>query len=257
MKRFFFVFVCLILAAATANAQDVLYKRNGQTVDVKVIELGISEVKYRNFNEPDGPVYVVEKESIQKIVFKDGHTEFYGEARMDATEAFAGQKKSALKISFLGPLSGSTTVVYERSIRPGRNWESKAVLVGLGRQLDDNPVGFIASGAYKFYSKPTYYTADMKRSHLLQGAYIKPEVFLGYTTFDEYGFDPYNEERVSSMTGGLLLNLGKQWIFGGDFVLDLAFGFGYGAGRSNRSIYVVEDTGFAFSGTLNIGWTLK
>ena len=260
MKRFL-LFIGIILATLlthNAQAQDVIHKKNGKVIEAKIVELGTSEIKYRMFNEPDGPIYVEEKENIQKIVFQDGRTEFYGTARMDDAQMFEGQKKAAIKISFLGPLIGYTNLLYERNIKPGRSWEVKAVIVGLGRQLDDKAAGFIGSYAYKFYKKPDYYTADVRRTHILQGGYIKPELFVGYSSF--YNTDDiYASNRVKEdhATGGLLLNIGKQWIFDGDFVLDLAFGFGYGFGESHRSIYVVEDSGFAFSGTINIGWTIK
>jgi hypothetical protein len=257
IQRSLFALAALLFATLHLGAQDVIHKNNGKTIDAKIIEIGTSEIKYKLFDQPDGPIYVDEKENIQKVVFQDGHTEFYGKPRIDATEAFEGQKKSAIKVGFLGPLVGYTNIIYERNIRPGRGWEAKAAIIGLGRRYDDDATGLLVTGAYKFYKKPTYYTADMKRSHLLQGAYIKPEVFLGYTSFiDNYDFNG-NGVKEDHMTGGLLLNLGKQWIFDGDFVLDLSFGIGYGAGESVRSIYVNSDTGFAGQANLSIGWTLK
>lgn len=249
----------ILLTAYQSQAQDVIHKKNGKVIEAKVVELGISEIKYRIFNDVDGPIYVDEKENIEKIVFQDGRTEQYGTARMDATELFAGQKKAAIKVGFLGPLVGYTNVIYERNIRPGRSWEVKGVLVGLGRKMDDEAVGFIGTYAYKFYKKPTFYTSDMKRSHLLQGGYIKPEVFIGYTSFIAQ-YDFYNNtasEKTESFTGGFILNLGKEWVFDDAFVFDLSFGVGYGAGESRRSIFVYPGTGFATQANLSIGWMLK
>lgn len=247
----------VLLTAYQAQAQDVIHKKNGKVIEAKVVELGTSEIKYKMFSDPDGPIYVDEKENIDKIVFQDGRTEQYGTTRIDASEMFAGQKKSAIKVGFMGPLFGQTTIVYERNIRPGRSWEVKAALVGLGRKTDYESTGFIGSYAYKFYKKPTFYTADMKRSHLLQGGYIKPEVFVGYTSFNDY-YD-YNNSNVrsESFIVGVLLNLGKEWIFDDAFVLDVSGGIGYGAGESYSAIWVEPTTGFAFTGNISIGWLLK
>ncbi|MCC6410316.1 MAG: hypothetical protein IT270_01580 [Saprospiraceae bacterium] len=249
----------VLLTAYQSQAQDIIHKKNGKVIEAKVVELGTSEIKYKMFSDPDGPIYVDEKENIDKIVFQDGRTEKYGTTRIDASEMFAGQKKSAIKIGFMGPLVGYTNIIYERNVRPGRSWEVKGVLVGLGRQLEDEAVGFIGTYAYKFYKKPTFYTSDMKRSHLLQGGYIKPEVFVGYTSFIS-DYDYYNNtngEKTESFTGGFMVNLGKEWIFDDAFVLDLSFGIGYGAGESRRSIYVEPNTGFAGQANLSIGWMLK
>lgn len=109
-----------LLFAFHAQSQDVIHKKNGKEIRASIVELGTGEIKYRLFDQPDGPVYAEEKENIQKIVFQDGRTEFYGTARMDDAQLFEGQKKSALKISFLGPLIGYTDLIYERNIKPGR-----------------------------------------------------------------------------------------------------------------------------------------
>lgn len=261
---------CIVLAllfALQTQAQDVLHKKNGKELRVTIVELGTGEIKYRLFDQPAGAVYVEEKENIQKIVFQDGRTEFYGTARMDDAQLFEGQKKSALKISFLGPLIGYTDLIYERNIKPGRSWEAKAVIIGLGKQYEDEARGFIGTAAYKFYKKPTFYTGDMKRTHLLQGAYIKPEVFLGHSSYLDYDEEDFvtsfftepEPTRKSSVAGGLLLNVGKEWVFDNAFVLDLGVGFGYGTGSSTRSIYVLSDNdvGFAMTWALNIGWVIK
>ncbi len=249
------------LMNAALYAQDIIHKKNGQVIQARVVELGTGEIKYRPFDQPDGPIYVVEKESIVKIIFQDGHTEFYGIARMDATELFEGQHKKNLKVSFLGPLLGYTNIMYEQNIKPGRSWEAKACIIGLGRQFNDHARGFIGTVAYKFYKKPTFYTDDMKRTHLLQGAYVKPEFFLGHTTFDEYTYDYpyYNAVRKSksSATAGLMLNLGKQWVFDDAFVLDLSAGIGYGTGQSRRSIYTSSEAGISGAVNFNIGWMIK
>ncbi len=260
MKNFVKIFGILVAALLTYSiqAQDVIHKKNGKVIEAKVVEIGTSEIKYKMFGQDDGPIYVEEKENLMKIAFQDGRTEFYGTARMDAAEMFEGQKKSAIKISFLGPLLGYTNILYERNIKPGRSWEIKGGIIGLGKQYADKAVGFIGSYAYKFYKKPDFYTSDVRRGHILQGGYIKPEVFFGYSSFyDEDDFGTLETDKSSHAAVGLLLNLGKQWVFDDAFVLDLAFGIGYGGGESHRSIYVIGDSGFAFSISTNIGWTIK
>lgn len=266
IKCFLWVLVFALLTHH-AYGQDIIHKKNGKEIRANIVELGASEIKYRLFDQPDGPIYTEDKENIQKIVFREGHTEFYGAARMDDVQQFEGQNKGALKVAFLGPLLGYTSFVYERNVRPGRSWEAKATIIGLGIEQEDKARGFLGTAAYKFYKKPSFYTSEMKRTHLLQGAYIKPEVFLGYNSYDEYEYsptDPYYQPKLvrkSSAAGGLLLNLGKEWVFGDAFVLDLSVGFGYGSGNSTRSIYILadegKDVGFAVTGSINIGWTIK
>lgn len=262
MKQFVKIFCLLFgtLFAVSLHAQDLIYKKNGKVVKSKIIELGTGEIKYRLFEQPDGPIYAEDKENILKIVFEDGHSEIYGAARMDDVQYFEGQKKAAIKVSFLGPLLGYTNIIYERNIKPGRSWEVKAAFIGLGKKLDDAPRGFLATAAYKFYKKPDFYTSGTRRTHILQGSYIKPEFFIGHssriTSPEIFGM---KEERESSVAAGILLNLGKQWVFDNAFVLDLGAGIGYGKGVSSRSIYMFSDEELGFAGSINmsIGWTIK
>ncbi|HNM27696.1 MAG TPA: hypothetical protein PKL15_19775, partial [Saprospiraceae bacterium] len=45
---------CLMSAALLA--QDVIHKKNGQILQTRVVELGTGEIKYRLFDQPDGPI---------------------------------------------------------------------------------------------------------------------------------------------------------------------------------------------------------
>ena len=99
MKKFAKIFGALVAALLTysVQAQDVIHKKNGKVIEAKVAGIGTSEIKYRLFDQPDGPIYVEEKENLVKIVFQDGRTEFYGTARMDDAQMFEGQKKAPSK----------------------------------------------------------------------------------------------------------------------------------------------------------------
>lgn len=257
----FLVCIALLWVGATVSslAQDRIHMANGTIVEAKVIEIGSLEIKYKFFGEEDGPVYGVEKDLVRKIVFASGREETYGALPMDAETYFAGQKRSAIKMNFLGPLIGHTTLFFEQSIKPGQTWQIRASMIGLGRDLGDEARGFIAGGGMRFMSKPSYYTANMRRSHLLQGWYANPEAFVGFNSFlsDEwYNGGNFQREREEHIVGGILLNLGKQWVLGERFVIDLGFGLGYGFGESRRVIYVGDITGFAATSYLNIGFTL-
>lgn len=249
-------FVALFLFTANdAFAQDKIYKKNkSEPILAKVLEIGTGEIKYKLYEEQgDDLVYVIEKEFIIKIEFESGRTEYYGKEKMDVEEYFEGQKKRALKISFVGPLIGQTSFIYEQNIRPGRSWEAKAVIVGLGfnRDLDANARGFIGSASYKLYRKPTFVTSDLRRRHILQGAYLKPEIFVGSITRDVNLFGAGSDQRESDVIAGFMLNLGKQWVFADVVPLDVSIGIGYGSGESSTA-YIVSD-GFAFTSGLNIG----
>ncbi|MGP4854897.1 hypothetical protein ACTXP3_27420, partial [Klebsiella pneumoniae] len=60
MKQFF-AFVMVLLSASFLQAQDVITLRTGETINAKVSEVGINEVRYFKSSNINGPVYVAIK----------------------------------------------------------------------------------------------------------------------------------------------------------------------------------------------------
>src|SRR6476661_8935292 len=133
MKR---ILSLIVLFAAfhstTSFAQDKLYKKKGEPIKVKILEVGLDEVKYRLYDDPNGPIYVVDKEQILKVEFENGKTESYKTGLTDP-DLYTDQRKSAIKIGFLSPLSGYLPVTYERNLGMGRGVEFTLGIIGAGK----------------------------------------------------------------------------------------------------------------------------
>jgi hypothetical protein len=54
---------------------DVLHLRNGKTVKIKVIEINEKEIIYKRVDNLNGPLIFIEKNDVEKIVYKNGVTE--------------------------------------------------------------------------------------------------------------------------------------------------------------------------------------
>jgi hypothetical protein len=66
----------------------------------------------------------------------------------------------------------------------------------------------------------------------MQGTYAKPILYVGHykeNQIIEKGTSTYEVGDQQVTFGALQIELGKQWIFSDKFLLDLYFGFGYGA----------------------------
>ena len=193
---------------------------------------------------------------------------------MSNPENYLDNKKNALKVDFLSPLTGNTTLFYEHSIRPGRSLEAGLGIIGLGLDPGDiNPFGAFIRFAPKFIKSPDYYLRGMRYAHILKGTYVKPEILLGYYArdFEDWYWDGYYEnyrnERKNVFTGAILLNVGKQWVFDNAFLLDFYFGLGYGFDNLDDSYYhegyhfgfvkVANDVPISFSAGLKIGGLFK
>lgn len=65
-----FVQLCL-------SAQDSIYKRTGDVIPAKILEIGIKEISYKRFDLLDGPLYIISKNDISKIKYATGTVEKY------------------------------------------------------------------------------------------------------------------------------------------------------------------------------------
>ena len=70
MKQLFVLF--FILCSATAFAQDVIVKKDGSTIISKVLEVGKDQIKYKKYDNLNGPTYTIEKSELQAINYQNG-----------------------------------------------------------------------------------------------------------------------------------------------------------------------------------------
>ena len=77
MKRLLLAAILLLAAllARPAAAQDLLTRRDGTEVLVKVLEITPDLVKYRRFDNPDGPLISVRKTDVFRLKYANGTQE--------------------------------------------------------------------------------------------------------------------------------------------------------------------------------------
>lgn len=219
-----------------AKAQDLIYKKNKEVLVVKIIEVGIDEIKYKDFSKQDGMTLVIAKAEVYKVKYENGKEQIFLD-EMENPNNYANNKRSAIKIDFLAPMFGQFTMGYERSLKPGASIELQLSIIGAGVQNDKD---FSASGAfirvgYKFIKSPDFYLRGMRYSHILKGSYIRPEFTIGQcsetvTDYDYsiFGFVSSKPTDREVTFGAIMLNFGKQWVVNDVFLVDYFVGLGYG-----------------------------
>lgn len=75
MKKVLLLLTSLFIAVGIANAQDVITKKNGEKVLTRVIEVGDQSIKYKRFDNQDGPLYTISKAEVSSIVYENGYTD--------------------------------------------------------------------------------------------------------------------------------------------------------------------------------------
>jgi hypothetical protein len=62
-------------------AQDTIMMRNGQSIIGQVMEISITEVKYKKAGIADGPVYVEDRAGVERIKYKNGFSDVFPEIK--------------------------------------------------------------------------------------------------------------------------------------------------------------------------------
>lgn len=76
MKKFILSLIA-ICGATALFAQDVIVTIDDQEISAKILEISSSEVKYLDFNNQDGPVYVLSIQEILSIQLANGDVKSY------------------------------------------------------------------------------------------------------------------------------------------------------------------------------------
>jgi hypothetical protein len=89
--------IMLFLFLST-KGQDLIILKNTNVITAKIIETGISEIKYKNFNNLDGPVYVMLKSDIFMIKYPNGDKDVFP-TNQPNDKFFSDKKNSYLSVA--------------------------------------------------------------------------------------------------------------------------------------------------------------
>lgn len=67
----------LFIFPLLCQAQDILIKRNGDEIEVKVQEIALNEIKYKRFDNLEGPLISISKNDVFMIKYENGTKEVF------------------------------------------------------------------------------------------------------------------------------------------------------------------------------------
>lgn len=232
--------LAFLLVAVSMQAQDKIYKKDKTIIDCKITEIGLNEIKYRISEEEmaDSPIITISVTDVIKVLLSSGREIEFKDPLTDPN-SYTEDRKHAIKFHFLSPLAEHLAFSYEKSIKPGRSFETELGIIGAGFELEDNSssAGVYVSSGLKFLKTPDFYTQRMKYAHILKGGYIKPQVVLSiyHNESTVWGYSSTYDVDRNVVAGALILNIGKQVIYDNFFLIDYSFGLGYGFSNQSYS----------------------
>lgn len=102
MKKHIFLF--LMVVPLLSKSQDFIFKKNGDEIKAKIIEIGKDEIKYKKFENPEGPIYVMEKSIIFLIKYENGSKEVFNK-EVDDNKNISNEVKTDV-------LTNKNTIIY-------------------------------------------------------------------------------------------------------------------------------------------------
>jgi hypothetical protein len=72
-----FIITTLFINFFNCFSQDIITKKSGEDIKAKILEVGISEIKYRNFDNQEGPIYSLLIQDILIVRYQNGTKDIF------------------------------------------------------------------------------------------------------------------------------------------------------------------------------------
>lgn len=92
-----FATLSLLSIVGMATAQDVIVKKDQSTVMSKVLEITSTEIKYKKWNNQDGPTYSIDRSEVACINYENGEVEKFSDSTISQPNTYQQQTQQAFK----------------------------------------------------------------------------------------------------------------------------------------------------------------
>ena len=146
MKKLFKVLLpamlLLVVLSMSATAQDTITKNDGSVIQAKVLEITPTEVKYKRYNNLEGPLYVLNKTEVSAIKYENGEKDVFTGTSKSVKYKFntTHEVREGMKFSEYKKLYNVKDYVHQVGdpYNPGLAGAASFLIPGLGQALNDD-----------------------------------------------------------------------------------------------------------------------
>jgi hypothetical protein len=221
-------------------AQDTIVFNKNIIEEVKVLEVGPRTIKYKKTNFLEGPVYIVERGLVRKIIFSNGDVEEYSPIELYGTKN---------RISFVATsiLSARYTLMYEYLILDGK----LGVQIPLVLSAESYNMALDAIDDYVDYEhifasgiSLNYYPLGQKKVSYYMGGNFRSGLVEGYGN-DWWGRGNVNRTFYGFyFTNGIFINAGKHFAISSYFSIGAREVIGEGPATASGLFGIVLNVKF-------------
>ena len=129
--RLLIVCFYLLTAVGVATAQDIITFRDGKQVEAKVIEVTQTEIKYKKFRNPNGPLYTISQHQVETITYAYGEVEEYGDVVAATNNVTTNNTTQHMEPQFIEPVASKNNAKIIADInRPAVFNKTKKCVIG-------------------------------------------------------------------------------------------------------------------------------
>jgi len=101
MKKILLLFILSNLLFSKIYSQDIIVLKTGDEIEAKITEVGLDNVKYKKYENINGPVYVILKNDIFMIKYENGSKDVFVEEKQKESTV-VGRQPLTYKNGFWG-----------------------------------------------------------------------------------------------------------------------------------------------------------
>lgn len=117
-----------LLLSFVMSAQDIIITKDAKKIDAKIVEISKAELKYKDFDNPEGPTFILETTELHTVILENGKVLTYNQPAQNE------QNNSAQIISQSSPVNQQAVVKEEISLAHAENFNGVYVFT------DSSPV---------------------------------------------------------------------------------------------------------------------
>lgn len=175
--------ICLfVILSFSSWAQDAIVKRDGSKIDAKVVEITSTMIKYRNFDQPDGPIRNIAKNDVEEIIYSDGSWEKFEKqetatsTKVDETVTPVREKKDHITNNglFIEGMLGMNSV-YQEDVYNGYYYDEFGNYVeDLGSSRQNYASLSIRLGSKWYFGSREKWRPGIQLTYFKLGLYLNP-----------------------------------------------------------------------------------
>ena len=85
MKKIIFTILTSIFTMSFCFSQDIITKKTSDDIQAKVLEVTTTEIKYKRFDNPDGPIFTILKSEVLMVRYENGTKDIFIEEKRNET----------------------------------------------------------------------------------------------------------------------------------------------------------------------------